>query len=259
MRAAVVIGMVCGVTWAVLGVSGPPLASAAGPVRQYRIQETTRCMNWQGCPRMLRNAVDHANQFCRGEGGVLKGDQRRDYRCEQRGVYCVVTGRIECRGRFDPTRVPGGADPPPTPPRTRTCLDTECTRFVSHAPGEQERGLHACPPGYLLAGVSGAGYNLVCQALPSPPLESRIERDTRREGLVACPSGSVARGVSEDRTTLLCERLGASVSHERVQDEGDYLGLQVCTDAQGDYDARRFVTGVDPDRKRLLCADVEAR
>lgn len=241
------------------------LAIAAGaaealPAKEYRAQENTRCMEWRGCPRLLRNAVSHAERFCREEGGVLRGGNNRDFRCEQRGIYCVVTGRIECRGRLDPTRRPGDAGGAAgDAQRARTCLDEGCRRFVSHAPGEIERGTHACPAGHLVAGVSGAGNNLVCQAVPRPALETIVETANRRMGLLACPPGMVVRGVSEDRTRLLCVRASLAVGEERVQDESGFLGLQACTDEQGEYSAQRLLTGVDPERQKILCATVTPR
>jgi len=236
-------------------------ASSALPAKEYRVQESTRCMDWQGCPRMLRNALNHARQFCQSEGGVLKGDKNSDFRCAQRGVYCVVTGRIECQGRFDPTKgaTPQGDSGSPQAPRTKTCLDVGCKRYVSHAPGSEERGTHACPLGYGVAGVSGAGNNLVCQSLHATVRATRVESKNRRQGLLACPKGMVVRGVNEDRTTLLCAQVDAVVTGEVLQDDQDPFGLQVCVGDDGAYAAERFVTGVDVDRKQLLCAAVEPR
>lgn len=233
----------------------------AMPIKDYRKQESTRCSNGQGCPRMLRNAVSNAEQFCREEGGVLKGGTKREFRCEQRGIYCVVSGRIECRGRFDPTHVPSppGMDLSERRTRTRTCLDADCNRFISHAPGEQDRGTHACPYGYLAVGVSGMGNDLICQEFPKPVRESHVERDVKRRGLLACPAGMVMRGVNEDRDTLLCARLDADVGKEHVQDESDHKGLQVCPGADPDDGPPQFVTGLDAARTQLMCAPLTAR
>jgi len=233
----------------------------AGPAKEYRVQEPVLCASGQGCPRMLRNAVDHAGQYCQAEGGVLDGGSKRDFRCEQRGIYCVVTGRIECRGRFDPRQPPGQsrAEDRTPPARTRTCLDAACDRFVSHAPGPQEQGTHACPAGFWAAGVSGTGNNLVCQAGPRAVEAPRIDTATRREGLRACPPGMLLRGVDADRTRLLCAPPAARVGGERVQDESGNLGLQVCTGPDGDYAASELLTGVDVAREKILCARAEAR
>jgi hypothetical protein len=237
-------------------------SAEALPAKDYRVQESIRCANGQGCPRMLRNARSHAEQFCQAEGGVLKGANRRDFRCEQRGIYCVVSGRIECRGRFDPTHAPTqpGVDPSSPPvDRTRTCLDAECSRFISHPPGLEERGTHVCPYGYLVVGVSGLGNSLVCQELSKPVRKTTVEREVRRQDLLACPPGMVVRGVNEDRDTLLCAELDAEVGPETVQDESDHKGLQVCDEIDPDGPSIRFVTGLDPARTRLMCAPLTPR
>jgi len=255
--AMAVTGLAAGL---MLCLTAPIPTAEALPAKEYRVQETTPCMSWQGCPRMLRNAVSYAEQFCQAEGGVLKGTQKGDFHCEQRGIYCVVTGRIECNGRFDPTRLPGAPGEARSIVRPeKTCLDPDCRRFVSHAPGEQTLGTHACPVGHLLAGVSGTGNNLVCQALAAAEQEMRIQREVRRDGLLVCPSGMLARGVDEDRSMLLCVRVPARVSDDRAQDESDNLGLQVCTDEEGEYAPDRFVRGVDPARARLVCSTVTPR
>ena len=236
------------------------VAARAGalPAKEYRVQESTRCSYGQGCPRMLRNAVSHAEQFCQAEGGVLLGGNRRDFRCEQRGIYCVVTGRIECRGRLDPTHVPApaGVDLPEPSQQARTCFDSGCNRFVSHAPGDQEQGTHACPFGYLVVGVSAIGNDLVCQEFPKPVRETRVEREERRSGLLACPRGMAVRGVDEARDALLCAKLDADFGDESVQDERDNRGLQVCDEPEPDEGPARFVTGLDAERTRLMCAPV---
>lgn len=239
--------------------SAEPAASL--PSKDYRVQESTRCVYAQGCPRMLRNAVSHAEQFCREDGGPLVGGSKRDFKCEQQTIYCSVYGRIECRGRMDPTSAPGppGLVVQSTPTKTRTCLDRDCNRFVSHAPGEQESGTHACPFGYLVVGVSGEGNNLVCQEFPKPVRETRVEKTLMRQGLLACPSGMLVRGVSEDRLTLLCARLDAQVGSESTRDESENLGLQVCDETEGGDGPRLFVTGIDVGRAKILCAPVTPR
>ena len=254
---------------AVLGILAYWMGSAgwaqALPAVDYSRQESTRCSYAQGCPRMLRNATSHAEQVCREEGGILKGASKRDYSCEQRGIYCVVRGRIECRGRLNPAKVPG---PPPlnwpegqkVPSRSdRTCFDPECNRFVSHAPGIEDQGTHACPFGYLVAGLSGRGNNLICEAFVRPVRQSSLEQDVRRNGLLACPEGWVVRGVSADRKTLLCVRMEAEVLDETVQEEVQDRGLQVCKEPSQDGDLARFVTGLSTDRTRLMCAELKPR
>jgi len=251
--------------WMVVGFALLVVTAAAPvdamPIKDYRVQESTRCAYAQGCPRMLRNAVSHAEQFCREEGGPRVGGSKRDFKCEQQAIYCTVYGRIECRGRMDPTKVPSppGMDLEIVRSKTRTCLDADCNRFVSHAPGEQERGTHVCPFGYLVAGVSGRGNNLVCQAFPKPVRETRVEKTLKREGMLACPKGMVARGVSEDRETLLCARLDVVIGKESNQDETENLGLQVCNEIEGVAAPRWFVTGIDIEREKVLCAPVTPR
>ncbi|MAJ61035.1 MAG: hypothetical protein CBC48_14385 [bacterium TMED88] len=252
---------------AVLGVLAYWVGSAgwaqALPALDYSRQESTRCSYAQGCPRMLRNATGHAEQFCREEGGILKGASKRDYSCEQRGIYCVVRGRIECRGRLNPAKVPG---PEPlrwpegqsVPARSdRTCLDRGCDRFVSHSPGIQDQGTHACPFGYLVAGVSGRGNDLICEAFAKPVRQSGIEQEVQRNRLLACPSGWVVRGVSSDRKTLLCARMDAKVLRESVEEEVQDRGLQICEEPSGEDQLARFVTGLNADRTRLMCAELK--
>ena len=75
-------------------------------------------------------------------------------RCEQRGIYCTVSGRIECVGRLDPS---GGASSSTAPrtssgfdllpsgqPPDRTCLDLQCSRYIDHGSGTVEQGVPAC-------------------------------------------------------------------------------------------------------------------
>jgi hypothetical protein len=252
------LGVALSVALSVALAAGP---AASLPTKDYRVQESTRCAYAQGCPRMLRNAVSHAEQFCREEGGPLTGGSMRDFKCEQQTIYCSVYGRIECRGRMDPTKAPGppGFVVQSTPAKARTCLDRDCNRFVSHAPGEQESGTHACPFGFLVVGVSGEGNNLVCQEFPEPVRETRVEKVLRRHGLLACPTGMLVRGVSEDRLTLLCARLDVRVGSESTQDETENLGLQVCEEIEGGAGPRLFVTGVDVAREKILCAPVTPR
>jgi hypothetical protein len=230
-----------------------PGAAAAEPTLEYRVQEPIYCAYAAGCPRLRRNAVSHARTFCQEEGGLQKGERLRDFRCTQSGIYCVVTGRIECNGRIDPTQVPGvpGGGAAPREPPTTTCLDAECTRFVDHAPGHRELGVHACRSGFVMIGLSGEGNDLVCEALHSPRHETRIEGGTARQGLLACPPGQFLIGVSEDRSRLLCASLGRRPGRERVQDETGNLGLQVC---EQDADQPVFLTGIDAAREKLLCA-----
>ncbi len=244
-----------------LFVAAAGATATAMPVKEYRVQESTRCAYAQGCPRMLRNAVSHAEQFCNEEGGPLTGGVKRDFKCEQQTIYCSVYGRIECRGRMDPNKPPAppGMTLQSQPAKTRTCFDTDCNRFVSHAPGDQQSGTHACPFGYLVVGVSGEGNNLVCQEFPKPVRESRVETTARRQGLLACPAGMLVRGVSEDRLTLLCARLDASVGTESIQDETGNLGLQVCDELEGANVPRFFMTGIDVAREKILCAPVTVR
>ena len=49
--------------------------------------------------RMKRNAVSHANAWCRGSGGVKRGGVASDYTAATEGPrpnFCRVKGTIEC-------------------------------------------------------------------------------------------------------------------------------------------------------------------
>jgi len=240
---------------ALLALAAPARTARAEPAKTYRVQETTRCAYAQGCARMLGNAVSHARSFCQAEGGVKKGGSKRDFACEQRGIYCVVSGRIECNGRLDPTRAPAPSGfetsrPIESPP---TCLDAGCNKYVDHAPGRREDGLHACPPTHAMAGIAARGGDIVCQALPGEVLESARERGTERRHMRACPQGWLLRGISDDRSELLCSKPAQQVGSEGVQREAGDRGLQICADERGQP---RYLAGVDGGRQALLCAPV---
>ena len=234
------------------------------PARDYSRQESTRCSYAQGCPRMVRNAVAHAEQFCREDGGAMTGGSKRDFSCEQRGIYCVVRGRIECRGRLNPAKVPehSGLQWPagsPRKDRSRTCFDPDCNRFVSHGPGHQEEGTHACPFGYLVVGVASVGNDLICEEFSKPVRETVLQKGLERRGVLACPVGMAVRGVSENRDALLCARVEADFDGERVQDESKTQGLQSCADPGLETGAARFVTGLDGERVQLMCTSITPR
>ncbi len=228
-------------------------AAYAGPSKQYSVQQTTRCAYVSGCPRLRANAASHARGWCTEEGGVKRGGRRRDFRCEQRGIYCVVSGRIECNGKLDARSVPGRPDAStsPAPRPSKTCLDLDCSRYVDHAPGRREQGAHACPPGHALVGVAGRGGDIVCRRLGTAPLESRLDEGTQRSEMHACPVGMLARGVSDGHGVLLCTRVDADLGREVSQDETGNLGLQVCDERHGEA---YYVTGIDGARSALLCA-----
>lgn len=243
-----------------LGVLALP-AGATGPSKDYVAQTSTRCVMVSGCRHQQKVAVGHARQFCQAEGGVKKGDRTSDYRCEQRGIVCVITGRIECQGRVDPTRPPGQdlLVPPPggavqsgegKPP---VCLDAECNSFVDYAPGHREQGVHACRAGYAMTGVGGATGDIVCRRQSARFVESVIDLATVRHGLHTCPSGQVMIGLSDDRSRLLCARFAAKVGGEIVQKERLELGLQVCEERDG---VPYFLTGIDGARRAISCAPV---
>lgn len=227
-----------------------PASLDAMPRKDYREMQTTRCVYTTGCPRMLRAAISHARDFCRNEGGVRRGDVKRDFRCQQQGIYCVVTGVIECNGRIDPTLPPGG-ERPLAEWRTTTCLDATCDRYIDHAPGYAEQGVHACRPGFAMVGLSADGGDLVCQGVPSAHAETRVDVDGWRDDLRACPRGQYMIGASGDRSRLLCAAPEGGLGGEVVQTEPYAQGLQVCQDLDG---RPAYLVGIDPARKRLLCA-----
>jgi len=239
-----------------LGSTVVPSATRAEPSMAYRVQEPTYCVRIDGCPRLRRNAVNRARNFCQAEGGVKKGERNRDFNCQQSGIYCVVTGRIECKGRLDPTAVPGVPGSGSARPTRRevTCLNPDCSRFVDHAPGHREEGVHACRAGFVMIGISGLGLDLVCQALESPRLETRIDASTTRQGLLACPAGQFLVGVSEERSHLLCAQLEQRAKREHLQDESGNLGLQVC---ELDDEQPVFMTGLGGARDKILCATLK--
>jgi hypothetical protein len=236
-------------------------AGAAGPSKDYVAQTSTRCVMVNGCRHQRNVAVGHARQFCQAEGGVKKGDRTSDYRCEQRGIVCVITGRIECHGRVDPTGAPGENLQVPSPGGTLqsgarkppVCLDAECESFIDYAPGHREQGVHACRGGYAMTGVGGATGDIVCRRQPARFVESMIDLSTVRHGLHTCPSGQVMIGLSDDRSRLLCARFAAKVGGEIVQKERLELGLQVCEERNG---VPYFLTGIDGARRAISCAPV---
>jgi hypothetical protein len=256
LRAACVFGVL-----GLLAASTLSAPAQALPTKEYRVQEPTRCSHGRGCGRMLRNAVNQARTFCQAEGGVLRGERTRDFRCEQRAIYCVVSGRIECHGRLDPRDsiektlgLPIPTETKRAQPDGRTCLDANCARYIDHAPGRREEGLHACPNGHAMIGMSGRGYDIVCQVMERPILESRPDRDTLRTGMHACPVGWLMRGMSDDLSVLLCSRLREKLGAEIAQDETDNYGMQVCGERDG---AQTWLTGIDGARSGLLCARAE--
>jgi hypothetical protein len=240
------------------------MAVSAEPSQEYKVQESIRCSYGNGCPRMLRNAMSRATQFCQSEGGVRRGNRRSDFRCEQRGIYCTVSGRIECVGRLDPS---GGASSSTAPrtssgfdllpsgqPPDRTCLDLQCSRYIDHGSGTVEQGVPACDPGFAMVGLSGRGSDFMCARLDTPVLETVLDTETQRAGKHACPPGMFARGIDDRRTTLLCSRCGATPGSEIVVSAPDDQGIQVCNE---DPERTLYVTGVDGAREGLLCAPAE--
>jgi len=244
---------------ALLALASP--AGAAGPSKDYVVQTTTGCVMVNGCRHQRQVAVGHARQFCQAEGGVKKGDRTSEYRCEQRGMVCVITGRIECHGRVDPTSAPGKdlAAPPPGGTvqsgerKAPVCLDAACESFVDYAPGHREQGVHACRAGYAMKGVGGATGDIVCRRQSARFVESMIDLATERHGLHTCPPGQVMIGLSDDRSRLLCARFAAKVGGEIVQKERLELGLQVCDERDG---VPYFLTGIDGARRAISCAPV---
>lgn len=87
--------------------------------------------------------------------------------------------------------------------------------------------------------------------------QSGIEQEVQRNRLLACPSGWVVRGVSSDRKTLLCARMDAKVLRESVEEEVQDRGLQICEEPSGEDQLARFVTGLNADRTRLMCAELK--
>jgi hypothetical protein len=237
-------------------VSWSSMAAAEGLSTDYRKQETTRCSYAQGCPRMVRNAVSYAKEFCQGEGGVRSGASNRDFKCEQRGIYCTVLGRITCMGRFDPNmagRAPSQGRLSTIATGT-TCLDADCSRFIDHAPGNREQGVHACPKEYGMIGLSRPRADIVCHALEHEEREALIDTTTVRDDMRSCPLGTYLRGLSDNRDLLLCARSDAVVGPEVVQREPLTHGLQVCDEVDGEP---RFMTGLDIELAGLRCAPVE--
>lgn len=223
-----------------------------------------RCEMRQGCGQLKNTAVSHARSFCVAEGGVKRGERTGDYTCEQRGVYCVVRGQIECWGRFDPTKAPGeeprstqlGGPPLPGASRPSVCLDAECSNYVDYSPGHREQGVHACRADYAMVGVGGATGDIVCRRQSARFIESLLDVDTVRNGLRACPVGQVMIGLSDDRSRLLCARFDAEIGSEIVQRERLELGLQVCEEREG---VAYFLTGIDGAREAISCASVTRR
>jgi hypothetical protein len=246
----------CAVWTAALAIA--PTA-AAGPSKDHTTQRPIRCEINRGCNQMRNTAVGYARSFCQAEGGVLRGELRSDYSCEQRGINCVLRGRIECRGRIDPRQVPGQGGPPPEPgapplpgaSRPSVCLDADCDSYVDYAPGHREQGVHACRAGFAMTGVGGATGDIVCGRQVARFMESTIDLDTARNGLHACPPEQLMIGLSDDRSRLLCARFSAKVSGEIVQRERLELGLQVCKERDG---RRSFLTGIDGAREAISCA-----
>jgi hypothetical protein len=231
-------------------------AHAQGKSTEYRRQESTRCTYGQGCPRMMRNAVNYATEFCRAEGGVRTGGTKSDFKCEQRGIYCQILGRITCVGRFDPNTagLPPGRSHLSTVSTGRTCLNAACSKFVDHSPGNREQGVHACPTGHGMVGLSRPRSDVVCHALEDEETDSVLDTTTLRADMRACPPGMYLRGVSDHRTQLLCSSGPATVGAEVVQREPLTHGIQVCEEVD---ETPRFMTGLDVESAGLLCAPVK--
>jgi len=241
----------------ILVAAGP---ATAEPSKEYRDSTTTRCVMARGGCRELKSiAVGRARSFCTAEGGVKVGAQQSDFRCEQRGINCVITGRIECNGRIDPRKPPmpsgftsrTGESTTGRATRGPTCLDAECTSFVDYAPGHREQGMHACRDGYAMTGVGGATGDIVCRKLKARAIETRPDRSTVRFGMRTCPSGMLVRGLADDRSALLCTRYQADLGAEFVQKEELNHGLQVCEEMQGEP---HYLTGIDGAREGIVCA-----
>jgi hypothetical protein len=242
--------LVLGAIWTIAG-PGVGIASA-GPTKAYRSSEPVPCHYARGCRQMRKNATMHAKRWCQAEGGVERGASPTDYTCRQSDIQCIITGKIECKGRLDPTKGPGGQQGGSgSPSKQKTCLNEDCNRYIDHARGHQEQGTHACMKGFAMVGLSGMGDEIVCETLQSPVLETLVDEDTMRVKMHACPTGWYMRGVSDDRALLLCSRIGRSMAAERVQDEAEQLGMQVC-DPRDEKPA--FLTGIDGARQGILCA-----
>ena len=244
--------------WMVLSILWLPAASAQADKlrKQYVSQEPTTCIYAYGCRRMQSMAVGHARMFCQADGGVERGTRQGDYKCEQRGMNCVITGEIVCRGRVDPTWAPGapGAEnAKPAAPR-QTCLDEACNRYLEDVPGHEEQGIHACREGAAMVGLSGMGSVIVCETLPAAVVESKLDESTQRGGMHVCPKGQLMRGVSEDRSTLLCARVEGRVRDERAQDESNQIGIQACEPREG---IQTWLTGIDGARQGIRCGRLD--
>jgi hypothetical protein len=222
-----------------LGLVLGPEVGRAGPRKSYQVQDPVYCHTGAGCPRLLSIAVRHARAWCTSEGGVKVGGQKSDYRCEQRGMQCVVSGEIECQGRVDPRAAPGrpGVEKP-----AFTCLDPGCRTRLDPGPGRQEQGVHACA-------------DLVCARLGFSALESQLHSGSRRGGLLACPAGLYLRGASWDRSVLLCSRAERKPGRESLVEAEPLGGLLLC-DAL-DAETPRVVTAIAADGASILCAPID--
>jgi len=235
-----------------LGLVLGPEAGRAGPRKSYQVQDPVYCHTGAGCPRLLSIAVRHARAWCTSEGGVKVGGQKSDYRCEQRGMQCVVSGEIECLGRVDPRAAPGrpGVEKPAV-----TCLDPGCRTHLDPGPGRQEQGVHACAEDQVLVGLRARSDDLVCARLGFTAVESQLYSGSRRGGLLACPAGLYLRGASWDRSVLLCSRAERKPGRESLVEAEPLGGLLLC-DALG-AEAPRVVTAIAADGASILCAPID--